>query len=57
VSEVISGWPESELGSEVESEVGMELESIMEDKVGVEMIGVLVLVEEVWRLSSDLRSQ
>ena len=54
-----SGWPESEMESEMdlESEVGSELEGIVEEEVGAEMIEVVWPVTKVWRLSSDLRSQ
>ena len=50
-----SGWPESEMDSE--SEVGSELEGIMEEEVGAEMIEVVWPVTKVWQLSSDLCSQ
>ena len=46
---------DSEINSE--SEVGSELEGIVEEEVGVEMIEVVWPVTKVWRLSSDLRSQ
>ena len=49
-SEEGSGWLESEMESEMnsESEVGLELEGIMEEEVGVEMIEVVWLVTKVW---------
>ena len=38
------GWPESEMESEVDS----ELEGIMKEEVGVEIIEVVWLVTKVW---------
>ena len=46
---------ESEMDSE--SEVGSELEGIVEEEVRAEMIEVVGSVTKVWRLSSDLHSQ
>ena len=46
---------ESEMDSE--SEVGSELEGIVEEEVGAEMIEVVWLVMKVWQLSLDLCSQ
>ena len=48
-SEEGSGWPESEMESEMdlESEVGSELEGIVEEEVGAEIIEVVWLVTKV----------
>ena len=49
-SEEGSGWPESEMELEMdsESEVGLELEGIMMEEVGAEMIEVVWLVIKIW---------
>ena len=46
-----------ELEMDLESEVGLELEGIMEEEVGAEMIEVVWPVTKIWQLSSDLCSQ
>ena len=50
MSEERSGWPESEMELEMdsESEVGSELEGIVEEEVGAEMIEVVWPVTKVW---------
>ena len=49
-SEEGSGWLELELELEMdsESEVGLELEGIMMEEVGAEMIEVVWLVIKIW---------